>query len=116
MLQKTLLKCPKRTNIPFFNKPSKTDEIPLRLTKLTINNNLIEKQKFSEILGVLLDENLTWKEHIKYTENKIAKDLGLLYKTRPFFRQKCPTGSLLFVFAYLNQPCQCSKVGKYMRV
>ena len=30
------------------------------------------------------DKNLDWKEHIKYTENKIAKNLGLLYKVRPF--------------------------------
>ena len=33
---------------------------------------------------VLLDENLCWKEHIKYIESKIAKNIGLLYKAKPY--------------------------------
>ena len=39
-----------------------------------------------KFLGVLLDENLCWKEHIhiKYTESKIAKNIGLLYKAKPY--------------------------------
>ena len=54
------------------------------LPKLTISNHVVERQEFIKFLGVLLDENLNWKEHIKYTENKIAKKLGLLYKAKPF--------------------------------
>ena len=68
----------------FFHKPSKKDDIPLMLPKLTISNHVIERQEFIKFLGVLLDENLNWKEHIKYTENKIAKNLGLFYKVKPF--------------------------------
>ena len=43
------------------------------LPKLTISNHVIESQEFVKFLGVLLDENLTCKYHIKCTENKIAK-------------------------------------------
>ena len=57
------------------------------LPELTISNHVIERQEFVEFLGVLLDENLNWKEHSKYTENKIAKKLGLLYKARPFLER-----------------------------
>ena len=57
------------------------------LPNLTISNHVIERQEFIEFLGVLLDENLNWKEHIKCTENKIAKNLGLLYKARPFLER-----------------------------
>ena len=32
----------------------------------------------------LLDETLSWKKHLKYTENKIAKSTGLMYKAKPF--------------------------------
>ena len=39
----------------------------------------VEWQDFIKFLGVLLDENLNCKEQIKYTENKIAKNLELLY-------------------------------------
>ena len=37
-----------------------------------------------KILGVLLHENLCWKEHIKYVESKIAKSIGLSYKAKPY--------------------------------
>ena len=76
-----------KTKYYFFHKPSKKDDIPLMLPKLTISNHVIERQEFIKFLGVLLDENLNWKEHIKYTENKIAKNLGLLYKARPFLER-----------------------------
>ena len=33
-------------------------------------------------MGVLTDEHLTWKEHITVIENKISKNLGLLYKAK----------------------------------
>ena len=74
----------KKTKNSFFHKPSRKDDIPLMLTKLTISNHVIERQEFIKFLGVLLDGNLNWKEHIKYTENKISKNLGLHYKARPF--------------------------------
>ena len=77
----------KKTKYSFFHKPSKKDDIPLMLPKLTISNHVIERQEFIKFLGVLLDENLNWKEHIKYTENKIAKNLGLLYKARLFLER-----------------------------
>ena len=42
---------------------------------------------------VLLDETLSWKKHLKYTENKIAKSTGLMvynkdryYHTKETFR------------------------------
>ena len=77
----------KKTKYSFFHKPSTKHDIPLMLPKLTISNHVIERQEFIKFLGVLLDENLNWKEHIKCTENKIAKNLGLLYKARPFLER-----------------------------
>ena len=54
------------------------------LPKLTISNHVTERHKFIKFLRILSDKNLNWKEHIKYTENKVAKNLGLPYKARPF--------------------------------
>ena len=34
--------------------------------------------------GVLLDDNLSRKEHIKYLENKITKNIVLMYRAKPF--------------------------------
>ena len=57
------------------------------LPKLITSNHVIVRQEFIKFFGVLKGENLNWKEHIKYTENKIAKKLGLLYKARPFLER-----------------------------
>ena len=37
-----------------------------------------------KFIGVLLDQHLTRKEHIKLTENKIAKNRAIFYETRSF--------------------------------
>ena len=77
----------KKTKYSCFHKPSEKDDIPLRLPKLTVSNHIVESQEFIKFLGVLLEENQNWKKHIKYIENKIAKNLGLLYKARPFLER-----------------------------
>ena len=56
----------------------------LLLPKLQIKKHKVEKVKSIKFLGVLLDENLSWKEHIKYNENKVAKNIGLLYRAKLF--------------------------------
>ena len=40
--------------------------------------------KLIKFLGALLDEHFSWKEHVRYTENKVAKSIDLLYKAKPF--------------------------------
>ena len=43
-----------------------------------------------------MDENLSRKEHIKYNENKIAKNLKLLYKAKHYLNKR----SLLVLYYY----------------
>ena len=38
--------------------------------------------------GLLLDENLIWKEHNKYNKNKIAENLELLYKAKLYLNKR----------------------------
>ena len=59
----------------FFHKPSKKGDIPLVLPKLNISNNEIAWTESLKFLGVLLDENLSWKTHLKYIGNKISKNI-----------------------------------------
>ena len=66
-----------------FQKASRTDDLPLVLRKLFINNQVTKRQPSRKLLGILLDENLTWKEHLKFTKNKIATNTGLIQKWNP---------------------------------
>ena len=63
----------------------------------------MQRTESIKFFGVLLDENLSWKEHIKYNENKIAENLGLLYKAKHYLNKR----SLLvlcysFIHIYIN--------------
>ena len=77
----------KKNKYSFFDKPSKKDDIPLILPNLNINNREIARTESIKFLGVLLDKNLTWKTHIKYIENKISKNIGILFKARAFLNK-----------------------------
>ena len=76
------------------------------LPKMAISNHVMERQEFIKFLGVLLDGNLNWKEYIKYTENKIEKNLGLLYKARPFLERNAP---LTLYYSYIQTYMNMSK-------
>ena len=89
----------KKTKYLFFHKPSKKDDIPLRLPKLIISNYEIQRKESIKFLGVLLDQHLTWKEHTKLIENKIAKNIGILYKARPYLDK---SALLWLYYAYIQ--------------
>ena len=67
-----------KTKYSFFHKTSKKDDISLKLPRLQINNYNVERILSIKFLGILLDENLSWKDHIKHTENKISKNIRIL--------------------------------------
>ena len=66
-----------KTKFSLFHKSGKRFSIRSPLPTLKINNHDIERVNTMKFLGVLLDDNLSWIEHIKYLENKIAKNVGL---------------------------------------
>ena len=88
-----------KTKYSLFHKPSRVDDLPLKLPKLSINNQEIKRASYTKFLGVLSDENLSWKEDLKFTENKIAKTIGLMYKAKPFLDKD---SLLSLYFSYIH--------------
>ena len=70
----------KRPSFLFSTNHQKKDNIPLRLPNLNINGFTFERGSSVKFLGVWIDENLTWRDQIHTFENKIAKNIGLLYQ------------------------------------
>ena len=63
------------TKYVFFHFQANCDKIPLKLPKLIINTTSIARESAIKFLGILLDENLSWRTHINTIENKISKHL-----------------------------------------
>ena len=88
-----------QTKYSFFHKLCKKDDILLRLSKRIINNYEIQRKESIKLLGILLD--LTWKEHIKLTETKNTKNIGILYKARSYLDKKILALPLLYGGIYV---------------
>ena len=57
------------------------DSLPSQLPTTTFNNVEIKREKSDKFLGVIIDENLTWENHIEVVENKLSKNIGVIYRT-----------------------------------
>lgn len=55
---------------------------------LRIKNDELQKVDKIKYLGVLIDESLTFGEHINYLENKIARKIGFMYRTCKHISQR----------------------------
>ena len=93
----------RKTNYIFFHKKRKKDDIPLKLPELLINNNRIDRVNSTKFLGIILNEHLSWENHINIIENKISKNSGLVYKAQHLL-SKANLLSLYysFIHCYLN--------------
>ena len=77
----------KTTKLSTFHKASRRDDLPVVLTKFFINNQGMKRQSSIKFTGILLDENLSWKEYLKLTENKIAKNIWLIRKVKAYLNK-----------------------------
>ena len=64
-----------------------------------INHQVIKRLSSIKFLGILLDENLSWKEHLKLAENEVAKNIGLIYKAKPYLNKD---SLLALYFSFLH--------------
>ena len=71
-----------KTNFMLFTKHNVQSPSDI---KICIKGQNIERVKVTKFLGVLIDEKLSWKEHISLVHNKICKSLSILYKIRTIF-------------------------------
>ena len=70
-----------KTTFTLFHRIQDRDNLPLRLPILKINDYDIKRSSSIKFLGVLVDEHLSWTDHINILENKprsIIQIKGLL--------------------------------------
>ena len=47
-----------------------------------MDNIVTERENVTKFFGVLIDENLSWKQYINNVSTQISKSIGILYKSR----------------------------------
>ena len=52
---------------------------------IEINKIVIEHVKYTKFLGVIIDDNLDWSNHISYINSKIAKGVGIICRAKKYF-------------------------------
>ena len=68
-------------------------------TDLRINGQTITRVESTKFLGVIIDEHLTWREHINTVKNKTSRGLGVIYKARKLLNVSTLV-SLYYAFIY----------------
>ncbi len=66
-----------------FHKPRKK----INPLQITIDDTIIERVQEFNFLGLTLNENLNWKDHINKISNKISSSIGILNKLKYFLPQ-----------------------------
>ena len=89
----------KKTKFSILNKARRRDDFPLVFPKLFINNQVIKGKSSMKFLGIVLDENLSSKDHLKLTKNEVGKNKGLICKTEPYLKKD---SLLALYFSYIH--------------
>ncbi len=70
-----------KTKFMIFHTPQKR-KIPK--LDLRINNTSIEQVRYFDFLGIVLNENLNWTDHINKISNKISRNIGVINRIKHF--------------------------------
>ena len=54
--------------------------------KLLINSVEIRQAESTKFLGIIIDQNLTWKYNTTYIKGKMSRGIGIICKARKFFK------------------------------
>ena len=84
-----------KTNYMVFTYKKDTSKCQVHIDKYPIERVFVTK-----FLGVLIDEKLTWKEHINFVINKIKRSMAMLFK----IKNKLNQDSLLTIYDAVIQP------------
>ena len=87
----------KKTQFMIFSrKLSKTDRPTI---SLKIDGQSISETDQAKFLGVIIDNNLSWKEHIRHICRKVSKGIAIIIKLRPLLSQDA-IKSMYYSFVY----------------
>ena len=56
---------------------------------LQLNGNKIERVTQFNVLGLILQSNLSWNKHVNHISLKVSKTIGILYRLKSVYSVEC---------------------------
>ena len=92
---------PSRSNSMIIGTKQRTNK-PNSLLKIKINNSIIDQTNSFKLLGVEIDNNLTWNNHASQIAKRLSSKIGLIN----VFSKHC----LVMLFTNCMPPYSCHKL------
>ena len=73
-----------KTNFMILGTPHMTSTKAREDLNVILDNTALERVKFTQFLGVLIDECLTWKNHINCISKTISRNIGVMNKLKHY--------------------------------
>ena len=70
------------TNFMILGTPHMTSRKTSNNSNIVLNDTILEGVKVTKFLGVLIDECLTWKNHIDCISKTISRNIGVMNKLK----------------------------------
>ena len=67
-----------------------------------LKSEVLKRQASIKFLEVILDENISWNEHIKTAENKLSKNISMLCKPKKLFDESLKSMYFSYIHSCLN--------------
>jgi len=80
----------------------KCDPKPVTSFLINIGNNQIAQTNCTKYLGVILDDKLSWYQHMTNLEDKLARGLGIFYMTRHYLTPVLKSVYCCLVYSHLQ--------------
>ena len=68
-----------KTNYIYFKERKSREQ---RNPQVKLDDVLLEKKTCTKFLGVYINENLNWNDHLKHIRTPISRNIGILYKVK----------------------------------
>ena len=78
----------KKLNLILFNIKKSPKSISDANIRIFTGSDELEHKEIAKYLGLYCDKMLSWNKHIRYTNSKISRDLGMLRKVRNYVQEK----------------------------
>ena len=82
----------------FANKKRKDHDL-----NIMIDGTKIEEVKKTKFLGVIIDNKLSWKDHVAHVASKVSRGMGMIIKARNYLNRKVYLHYIIHLYIHTSR-------------